>query len=62
MVLGSGLVSKLYPTLATSWTVACQDPLSMGFSASILKWVPISFFRWSLININFVFDKTMPTF
>ena len=29
---GSGLVTKLRPTLATSWTVACQIPLSMGFS------------------------------
>ena len=28
----SGLVTKLCPTLATPWTVACQGPLSMGFS------------------------------
>ena len=27
-----GLVAKLCPTLATPWTVACQAPLSMGFS------------------------------
>ena len=28
-----GLVAKLCPTLATSWTVArCQAPLSMEFS------------------------------
>ena len=26
------LVTKLCPTLATPWTVACQAPLSMGFS------------------------------
>ena len=26
-----GLVARLYPTLATPWTVACQAPLSMGF-------------------------------
>ena len=26
------LVPKLCPTLATSWTVVCQAPLSMGFS------------------------------
>ena len=26
------LVAKLCPTLATPWTVACQAPLSMGFS------------------------------
>ena len=29
---GSGLVVKLCPTLLTSWTVACQPPLSMAFS------------------------------
>ena len=28
---GGGLVSKLCPTLVTTWTVACQSPLSMGF-------------------------------
>ena len=27
-----GLVTKLCPTLATPWTVACQPPLSIGFS------------------------------
>ena len=26
------VVVKLYPTLATPWSVACQAPLSMGFS------------------------------
>ena len=29
---GGGLVVKLCPTLMTLWTVACQAPLSMGFS------------------------------
>ena len=29
---GVSLVAKSYPTLATSRTVACQPPLSMGFS------------------------------
>ena len=29
---GGGLVSKSGPTLVTPWTVACQAPLSMGFS------------------------------
>ena len=29
---GSGLVTKSCPTFATPWTVACQAPLSMGFS------------------------------
>ena len=27
---GVRLVTKLCPTLATPWTVACQAPLSMG--------------------------------
>ena len=30
LVVGSGLVAKLCPTLVTPWTVACQPPLSMG--------------------------------
>ena len=29
---GDGLVAKSCPTLATPWNVACQAPLSMGFS------------------------------
>ena len=29
---GGGLVAKLCLTLATPWTVACQAPLSVGFS------------------------------
>ena len=29
---GGGLVGKSCRTLAISWTVACQTPLSMGFS------------------------------
>ena len=35
-----GLVTKLYPTLETPWTVALQAPLSR-----ILEWVAISFSR-----------------
>ena len=31
-IFGGGLVAKSCPTLATPWTVACQAPLSMGFS------------------------------
>ena len=27
-----GLVAKLCPTLATLWNIACQAPLSKGFS------------------------------
>ena len=33
--LGGGLVIKSCPTLATLWTVACQAPLSMGFSRGV---------------------------
>ena len=29
---GGGLLPKSCPILATPWTVACQAPLSMGFS------------------------------
>ena len=29
---GGGLVAKPCPTLAIPWTVACQSPLTMGFS------------------------------
>ena len=29
---GGGLVAKSCPTLAILWIVACQAPLSMGFS------------------------------
>ena len=32
MYNGGGLVTKSCPTVATLWTVACQAPLSMGFS------------------------------
>ena len=31
-VNGGGFVAKSCPTLLTPWTVACQAPLSMGFS------------------------------
>ena len=30
-----GLVAKSCPTLATPWTIACQSPLSMGFSRQL---------------------------
>ena len=32
MDTGGGIVIKSCPTLAIPWTVACQAPLSMGFS------------------------------
>ena len=31
-ILYGSVVAKSCPTLATQWTVTCQDPLSMGFS------------------------------
>ena len=31
-MLVGGLVAKLCPTLVIQWIVACQAPLSMGFS------------------------------
>ena len=31
-MVGEVLVTKSGPTLATPWAVACQAPLSMGFS------------------------------
>ena len=38
---GSGLVTKPCPTHATPWTVACQAPLSMGFSRQeYWNWLP----------------------
>ena len=30
---GGGLIAKSCLTLATLWTVQCQDPLSMGFTS-----------------------------
>ena len=30
---GGGLIAKSCLTLATPWTIACQIPLSMGFSS-----------------------------
>ena len=36
-----GLVAKSCLMLATPWTVACQDPLSMGFSRlEYWSWLP----------------------
>ena len=43
---GGGLVNKSCPSLAMSWTVTRQAPLSMGFSQTrILEWVAIFFSR-----------------
>ena len=44
-----GLVNKLFPTLETPWTVACQPPLFNGVSqARILEWVGISY-SWGIL-------------
>ena len=32
LICGGSLVSKSCPTVVTLWTVACQAPLTMGFS------------------------------
>ena len=44
---GSGLVTKLCPTLATPQTVAHQALLSQGIPRQELEWVAISFSRES---------------
>ena len=45
---GGGLVAKSCLTLATTWTVACQAPLSMGFSRQE-RWSGLPFPSPSLI-------------
>ena len=43
-----GFVTKLCPTLATPWTVACQVPLSMGILQARMRGkIVISFSRGS---------------
>ena len=42
MIHGDGLVGESCPTLVTLWTVACQAPLSMGFSRQEL-WSSLPF-------------------
>ena len=43
-----GLVAKSCPTLVTPWTIACQVPLSIGFSRQeYWSGLPISFSRES---------------
>ena len=36
---GGGSVAKWCPTLVTSWTIARQAPLSMGFPREEYEWV-----------------------
>ena len=42
---GGGLIAKSCPTLATPWAIACQAPLSVGFSRQEYwsEWVALSF-------------------
>ena len=47
-----GLVTKSCPTLATPWTVACQAPLSMGFSRREY---------WSGLPLEWVLQGIFPT-
>ena len=47
---GVGLVAKSCPTLATPWTVACQAPLSMGFSRQEY-WKGCHFLLWKIFLI-----------
>ena len=42
VVVGACLGAKSCPTLVTPWTVACQAPLSMGFSRQEY-WVGLPF-------------------
>ena len=47
---GGGLVTKSCPTLTTPWTVACQAPLSMGFSRQEY-WKGCHFLLWKIFLI-----------
>ena len=67
-VYGGGLVAKLCSTLATPWTVACQAPLSMGFSRQeywsgiipekilLHVWL-VCFFNWSIVALDMNLGK-----
>ena len=47
-VLGEGLVAKLWPTIVTLWTIACQASLSMGIlQARIPEWLAMPSSRGS---------------
>ena len=50
MIVG-GLLSKLCLTLVTPWAIACQVPLSVGFSqARMLEWIGISFIQRTFLT------------
>ena len=48
---GGGLVAKLFPSLVTAWTVACQAHLSMGFPRQEC-WIGISFSLYIYLMFN----------
>ena len=50
---GSGLVAKLCLTLVTPWTIACQAPLSLGFSRQDY-WSRLPFLSESHTNAIFI--------
>ena len=47
---GGGLVAKSCPTLGIPWIVACQAPLSMGFSGENTG-----------VGCHFLFQRIFPT-
>ena len=50
---GGGLVARLYPTLATPWTVAWEAPLSMGFyRQEFWSVLPLNGEKIQIINTN----------
>ena len=51
MATCGGIVAKSCPTLGTSWTVACQAPVSVGFSRQEY-WSGLPSFRGSSIPRN----------
>ena len=51
-MFSGGLVTKLCPTLAILWTIACQAPLSMGFLRQEY-WNGLPFpFPWDLLDLG----------
>ena len=60
---GGGLVAKSRPTLATPWTIACQAPLSIGFSRQEY-WsglpFPSPFMSLLLLSHSVVSDSVWP--
>ena len=58
---GGGLVAKSCPTLVTPWTIACQSPLSMGFSRQD-HWSGSPFPSPGLVLTMTLFDRDQPGF